>query len=365
MCPQMDNTSRRRILKAAGAGGVIGLSGCLASNNGSDGDGGSGGGDGGSGGGDGGSGGGGSNFPSEPIRFIVPFGEGGATDVFARSLAPAMGEHLGGETFVENLPGGAGLRGVGEGYHSDPDGHTVIACGSTPFAWLVQEPDWDLLELEAIGQYTITTWVLVANQDWADEHGIKEGDIDACFDVYRNGDESLIAGQDQEGGISHLMALIMRDNDEYNVPWESWAGYDGSSPLLSAVTGGEVPLGISADKEIVAMQDELVRVGNLYGPRSPVHEDLPSVTDAGYPNIDFVTSVPLSYFAPPDTPDDIIQQLTKALEVALEHDDVVEMTESQDPAWPRIYTGPEETYEKHFQRVVEELPQHVDLDQFR
>ncbi|WP_454688092.1 Bug family tripartite tricarboxylate transporter substrate binding protein [Achromobacter aloeverae] len=69
-------------------------------------------------------------YPNKPIRLIIPFAVGGATDVLGRELAQAMGTSLGQSFVVENMGGGAGVPALNTVARSAPDGYTVLFCAS-------------------------------------------------------------------------------------------------------------------------------------------------------------------------------------------------------------------------------------------
>lgn len=70
-------------------------------------------------------------YPSKPVRFIVPFNPGGATDIVARVLAEAVSKKLGQPVIVENKAGAAGMLGTDMVAKSAPDGHNVVVSLST------------------------------------------------------------------------------------------------------------------------------------------------------------------------------------------------------------------------------------------
>jgi len=299
-------------------------------------------------------------FPSEPMTHIVPFSEGGSADIYGRNLTEVIGENLDQEYRVENVPGGASLRGTQQLYNADPDGHTTGYVGSNPISWLVQEPDWDIRELKAVGAYSTVQWSLIANDDVAADLGLETtGDV---FDAYNDGELEVISGQ-QEGGISHLAAMVIRNDSSYDVQWDRYVGYDGSGPLIQAVISGEVPIGISASGEVVPARSDLTVISSMPSGSNLYMDDVPSmVDDHGFPNIDFATRVPDALYAPPDTPDDIINTLTNSLESAIQSDEIQEFT--SEMGWPADYIGPE-IKEDHVDRILNELPQNVDLDEIR
>lgn len=70
-------------------------------------------------------------FPDKPVRIIVPFTAGGATDIVGRLLSDELGKALGGSSVVENREGAAGVIGVQAAARAAPDGHTLIIAGNS------------------------------------------------------------------------------------------------------------------------------------------------------------------------------------------------------------------------------------------
>lgn len=356
---------RRTILKATGAASaasLAGFAGCL----GGDGDG-DGGGDGdddgatgdGDGDGDGDDGDGAGDYPSEDMRYIIPFSEGGGTDTYARQLIPIMGDELGVNIQIENIPGAASLRGTGELYHSEPDGYTFGGFNppSTPVSAMVNPPDYDLQELEGIGAYARTPFVIVANPDYGVEN------MEDLISRYQDGELEIFAGK-EKGGVDHVLALLMKNNEEYQLDWDRYVGYQGSGPAVQAVVSDEVPVSISTDTAAQgAVEDGRAEtVVGLSSEGSEVFPDIQSVTDEGYPNIDFLGQLRRGMYAPPDTSEDHIQVLTEALEAALQTDDMQSWSEETGNVIE--YGGPEAANDA-VQQAFEQVPENVDLEQVR
>ena len=72
------------------------------------------------------------DYPSQPIKIVVPYGAGGTTDISARQLATLAEEKLGQPIVVENLPGGSGTNAMRSVAAAKPDGYTLIAATSSP-----------------------------------------------------------------------------------------------------------------------------------------------------------------------------------------------------------------------------------------
>lgn len=360
----VDNSAtRRKVLKSAGVIGAAGIAGCTGGNgngNGGNGNGGNGGnGNGGNGNGDGGDG--SSDFPTEPITYIVPFSEGGGTDMFARQMAPGIEEELGEPVQVENQPGAASLRGIGQLHASEPDGYTIGGFNppSTPVSWLVHQPDWDITELKGVGIFSGTTYTLCANQDL----GIETGDLDDVMSRFQDGELETIGAQ-QPGSITHIISLILRDTEGIDIEWERFVGYDGAAPTVSAIASGEVPVGVVADKAILGSLDQIDVVGILAQDGSPVHPDLPGGSDLGIPDIDYIADGPMATYAPPETPDEILEQLNAGMATALERDEMQEWADGQNFPLNEGAGTPEEAQQAMID-AVEQIPENVDIEMVR
>src|SRR6202167_4223820 len=82
------------------------------------------------------------DYPSRPIRLIIPFAPGGSNDVVGRIIANQLGEKIGKQVFVDNRPGAGGVVGSDLAAKADPDGYTllIISIAHAVDRWLYQEP---------------------------------------------------------------------------------------------------------------------------------------------------------------------------------------------------------------------------------
>lgn len=353
--------SRRKLLQYTGTASTIslaGLAGCAGNGGGGDStteDGG----DTGEGGTDTG-GDGGNNYPNQRIEYIVPFSEGGGTDTYARQIMPQASEVLGVPIQVNNVPGSASLRGAGQMVKADSDGYTYGGFNppSTPVSYMLNPPSgWELTSLKGVAGYARTPYVVYVgpNSDYSDLSGVIE--------AYNNGEISTIGGQ-QRGGIVHVIAQVMKNNEEYNMGWQNYVGYDGGGPLVQAVASGEVPVGITTDASgLSAASDgrvEAVTVLSSMG--SQVFPDTTPVTEAGYPNIDYIGQLTRCMWAPPETPDSKIQTFSSAIEEACQSEPVQSWSEETGNV---IEYSPPEFADEVLQRAFEEIPDKVDLEAMR
>lgn len=305
------------------------------------------------------SGGGGGEYPDEDITYIIPFSEGGGTDTYARQFISHMADELGTNMAIENVPGAASLRGTGQLYNADADGYTIGGFNppSTPVSAMVNPPEYDMTELEGIGTYARTPFVVVANPSY---------EIESFEDMvgrYADGELEIFSGKER-GGVDHVLALLMQGNDSYNLQWDRYVGYDGTGPAVQATISDEVPVAIATDTGAAgAAEDDRIDVlACLSSQGSEVFPDVPSTTDLGYDNIDFLGQLVRGVFAPEGTSEDQIEVLTGALEAALQTDEVQSWSEATGTVVE--YGGPESA-SNAVADAFEQIPEQVDLDAIR
>lgn len=323
-------SSRRSFLRAAGAAtGLAALSGCLGS--------------------------GGGGYPSQPIRFIVPYSEGGGSDAYVRTIAPILGDELGGEVEVENIPGGAGLRGLGELARADPDGYT-LAIYNPPvnvIGALVQEPSFSIKEFTHLGSMGSTGSVLVSNPDVAT-------DLGTVVERFRDGTYRNIGGVSR-GTIHHALALVF--DSEWNMPNE-YVAYDGSSPVIQAAASGEIPVGLPSATAARSAVDagEVNILAALHSDGNPVFPDAPTVTDAGFTNVDYLARFYRGVVAPPGLADDRRSTLVDALETAVKSEEFQQWGEETGNG--TTYSGPDELLSVT-RNGFEQLPEQIDIAELK
>ena len=106
------------------------------------------------------------SYPTRPVRVIVAYAPGGVTDVLTRLIVAKVGEQLGRQFYVENIPGGSGNIGMGQGAKATPDGYTVLtafvsyAVNPALFAKVPYDP---VKDFDPVSLAVTSTTVLVVN----------------------------------------------------------------------------------------------------------------------------------------------------------------------------------------------------------
>ena len=248
-------------------------------------------------------------YPSRPIRLIVGFPAGGASDVAARAIAGRMAELLGQPVVVENKPGAAGNIGSEMVAKSKPDGYTLLfgTISSSINGSLYKNLTYDpVKDFTAISQVTSTPFLLVVNP--ASPYRSVKDIIDAARAAgsAQKLPDYATAGN---GSGSHLFMELFTSMAGIKL---SHVPYRGAAPAMADVMGGQVP--IAFDNILTTLAQ--VQGGKLRAlavsttQRSSVAPDIPTMSESGVPGYDATAWFGL--FAPAGTPVAIVNKIAQA-----------------------------------------------------
>jgi len=247
----------------------------------------------------------GQGYPNRPLRMIVPFAPGGASDFVGRILQPRMSELLGQQVVVENRGGAAGNIGVEAGARSAPDGYTLllgnigsIAINPGVFPNLSVAPTRDLI---AVTQVVDVPSVLVAHPSFP-PNTIKE-----VIDFAKANPGKLNYASPGSGSQNRLEMEILRKLaglDMVHVPYKGGAG-----PALSGLVGAETHLMFVTASSALGH----VRAGRLKAlavstpKRMEQFPSTPTTEEQGFPELK--ASSWQGIFLPLGTPKDIVERM--------------------------------------------------------
>ncbi|WP_042880009.1 Bug family tripartite tricarboxylate transporter substrate binding protein [Cupriavidus necator] len=247
-------------------------------------------------------------WPDRPLRLVVPFAAGGATDVLGRLLAVGLGEKLGQSVVVENKPGASTVIGATQVAKAAPDGYTLLLGASTTLTLnpairpnLAYDPIKSFTPLGLVADMSL---VLVANPDTA-IHSLKDLVTQA-----KASPDKFSYGSFGTGSSVHFGGEMLKSATGIrmvHVP------FNGSAPSLTALAGGQVQVAVDT---IVATQP-LIKGGRirpvavLSPQRLPALPQVPTVAESGYPGFQMGTWFAL--LAPAGLPAPVQQKLEKAL----------------------------------------------------
>lgn len=260
-------------------------------------------------------------YPSRPIKLIVGYPAGGASDVTARAVANKMVDFLGQPVVVENKPGAAGNIGSEFVARSKADGYTLIfgTISSSINGSLYKKLNYDpVKDFVAISQVTSTPFLLVANSN---------SPFKTVADVIAAAKKAPTPAQLPDyatagnGSGSHLFTELFTSMAGIRL---NHVPYRGAAPAMADVMGGQVPLAF--DNILTTMAQ--VQSGKLRAlavstkTRSSVMPTIPTLAEAGVPGYD--ATAWFGVLAPAGTPPAIVEQLATAIQKAVKTPEVTE-----------------------------------------
>jgi tripartite-type tricarboxylate transporter receptor subunit TctC len=255
-------------------------------------------------------------YPNRPVRVIVPWPPGQATDIAARVVAEKLQSALGQPFVADNRPGAGGAIGTDAAAKSAPDGYTLLAGSSGPYSImpnLQKTPYEPLKDFAPVSLICLTPFALVAHPS----NPAKDAK-EFIAQVKANPGKFTFASSGT-GATAHLFAELFNSLagiQARHVP------YKGSVPALTDVMNGNVTYAV----ETVAATQSHIKSGKLkaFGvstkTRAGAMPDLPPLAEAA--GIDYDAAAWIGYVAPAGTPREIVQRLSSEMQKVLATDEL-------------------------------------------
>jgi tripartite-type tricarboxylate transporter receptor subunit TctC len=252
------------------------------------------------------------DYPSRPVRLVVPLSPGGFADTPTRILAPRLSEQFGKQFFVENKPGAGGTIGWDYVAKAAPDGYTLAITGATHIisSHLYKNLQYDVFkDFTHISMMASGPYVLVVNPKKTPANNVRELIAAAkakpgAIDYASSGNGS---SQHLVGALFNSMAGVQLNH----VP------YKGSGPAMQDLLAGEVGVSFAGVPNVLGQ----VRAGRLKALAVTTPKrwfelpDVPTMAEAGVPG--YEATLWLSISGPAGMPKDIVQRLTTEIAKAL------------------------------------------------
>ena len=222
-------------------------------------------------------------YPTKPIRIVVPFAPGGATDIVGRAVGQKLTEAFGQPVLVDNRPGAGGNIGSELVARSAPDGYTLLIAGVGPNA--INPSLYAKIGYDPIADFTPVTLVAMVANLLVLHPSVPARTVKDVVALAKARPGKLTQASSSNGSAGHLageMLKVMAGIDMLLVP------YKGSAPALVDLIAGQVDLMFDNMPACLphVKSGRLRAVATTNAKRTPVLPDLPTVEESGYPGFE-------------------------------------------------------------------------------
>ena len=256
-------------------------------------------------------------FPNKPIKFIVPYAAGGATDTTARLVSKELTAILGQPVIVENKAGAGGNIGTDYVAKSTPDGYTMLLAYTGPMA--INPSLYDSLPFKPQHDFAPVTLLAQAPQILGVHPSIPATTVDELVAYAKANPTALFFGSSGNGGADHLAGELFKMRTGAQI---THVPYKGGAPALADLVAGRTQLQfMTIPASIGHIQAGRIRpLAILAKERYPLFPDVPTISEAGVKNYDVNNWYGVVVAA--GTPEPIVNKLNNALIKALRSNEV-------------------------------------------
>lgn len=257
-------------------------------------------------------------YPNKPVTIVVPAAAGGPSDTVARVLAPALAKELKGTVLIENQGGAGGTVGAGRVARSPNDGYTLYLYHIANSTWpaLYRKLPFDVInDFETIGLINEVPMTLVSKKD------LPPKDFNELLALIKAKNKELTIGNAGVGSAAHLCGLLFMSTIKSEM---TPVPYKGTGPAMNDLVGGQIDLMCDQTTNTTGqIKAGKIKVFAVTSPqRLPTMKDVPTLDESGLKG--FELSAWHGLWAPKGTPKPIIDQLSRALQVAIKDPTVVQ-----------------------------------------
>ena len=246
------------------------------------------------------------NYPSKPVRLIVPFAAGGSTDVIARILAPKLSEVWGQQVIVDNRPGGNTVIGTDIVAKSPPDGHVLLV---TPAPFTVVPSVLTKLPYDPAKDFEPITLINTTPMGFVVHPGVPAKNLKELIALAKARPGQMNFGSSGSGGVPHLSGELlntMAGLKIIHVPSK------GNAPALADLVGGHVDMAFNGLTSVMSFikSGRLRVLGVTSLARTAALPDVPTFDEQGLKGFQAVAWNGLT--APARTPKEAIVRIQEA-----------------------------------------------------
>ena len=280
------------------------------------------------------------DYPSHPVRIIVPFGAGGPTDVYTRAIAEELRKSLNQAFVEENKPGAGTTIGTDFVAKAAPDGYTLLMVSGTQTVneTLYTHKPYELMrDLVAIAPLIDSDLVLVVHPS------VPAKNLNELLALARARPGTLNYGSSGPGSNYHMAGELLKHLtgvDIVHVP------YKGSTGMRTDILSGQIQILFDS----VPTMAPMIRAGKVRAlgtsglTRSPILPDVPTIAEAGVPG--FQATLWVGFMAPAGTPEPIVEKLNREITKVVTRPDI-------KVAWEKTGATPVSMTQSNFKKFMD------------
>jgi tripartite-type tricarboxylate transporter receptor subunit TctC len=256
-------------------------------------------------------------YPTKPIKIVVPYPPGGATDITVRVFQPFLQDILGQPIVVENKPGGATNIAAEYVSHQAPDGYTLYVANFASHAinrWLFTK-----LPFDPVADFTHIAMLVRGPMFLCVKPGSPFKNVKELVDYARKNPGKLTYGSTGNGSPNHISGELLKylaKIDVVHVP------YTGSAQLYNDLLAGQIDFGFDAAVIQFHRSGKLKCIGTASTFPWPTDPELPIIAESGVPGFDLVSF--FGIVGPKNVPQPIVEKLNAAFVAVAKRPDVAE-----------------------------------------
>lgn len=255
------------------------------------------------------------NFPTKPIKIVVPWAPGGATDVIARVLGQKLGERLGQPVIVENKAGAGGNIGTAAFIREAADGHTLLMGTSSTNA--INPSLYKDLPFDPVKDFTPIMLVATVPNVLVVPANSKFNSVDDLVKAAKAEPGKISYGSGGNGSSQHIAAAIFTKVSGSNV---MHVPYKGSGPAAADLMAGHIGLMFDTGSVGHIKGQKLKALAVASSQRVPALPDVKTFEELGYKGVQ--AAAWYGFYAPARTPANVADRLNKELNAVLQDPEV-------------------------------------------
>lgn len=260
-------------------------------------------------------------YPDKPVTFVVPFGPGASSDIFARYLATELSKNWGQPVNVENMPGAGGTIGTTSVARAEPDGYRILFLTSTYTTNAAAQKDLPFdprADLQPVMKYADGDLIMVSGPRVL---------LKSLEDLIREARaQTIFFGATGPASTPTFLAKLV--SDAADIPMEG-VYFTGGAEAMLDVIAGRVDIYIGTVTTVLSS----VQSGQLSGmvvfgaERSASLPDVPTIAEAGFPEA--TTAFWFGIFAPAGLPEDVLAKLNADITAVMQRPETAELFAAQ------------------------------------